>query len=192
MNKIADTNYTLPPKSISQLILLSFLVFPATMFLGVFGLLEMFSNPFDESYLLPKLDDFLKVSNYEDVVNQNNILINALLIPYYLIFIWLALLLLFKKIFNIKISIQKNIKFGKLVSVFVVVLVLIALSFFYSIGDLRYSRYTNLNFNYSNTMTVNEYTSWQVRIYLFVSGIWAALTILAIASTLSFYKDEPK
>lgn len=192
MNKNADANYKKIPKSISQLVLLSFLVFPATIFLGIFGLLDMFSNPFGEAYLLPKLDDFLKISSNEDIINQNNILINALLIPYYLIFIWIILFFILKKIFNIKTTAKKDIKFRKLINIFVVILVLIALSFFYSIGDLRFSRYTNLNFDYSNTMTVDEYVSWQVKIYLFVSGLWAAITILAIASTLSFNKDELK
>lgn len=174
------------PFLIGWLFLMSFIVFPFTSLLVVFELVEF--NYFVNFHLplLPKLDDFTG-SDIQSIASENAKLWFALLIPYLLILVWFLIYLVLVYSNNHVIYTGQN--FFKNIGYYSLFLSgLVFFSIVYATGHMRFSRFGARHPDYSLTMSIGEYSNWQMGMYLFSTGGIAALEFMILLSVFMYRK----
>jgi len=174
------------PFLISWLVLTSFIIFPFTSLLVVFELVDFNYLVNFHLPLLPKLDEFAG-SDIQSIASENAKLWLALLIPYLLILIWFFIYLVLVYSNNHIIYTGQNfLKNIGYYSLFLSVLVFISIA--YATGHIRISRFGFRHPDYSLTMTIGEYSNWQMEMYLFSAGGIAALEFLVLLNVFMYRK----
>lgn len=174
------------PRLFGFLVLSGFIIFPLTSMAVVFDMvtLDYFQNI--SLPILPKLYKFTDASS-SDVVIQNARLWFVLFVPYILILIWFLLYSII--IYSNNAIICTGVNFLKNVKLYFMFLsILIFMSIVYATGDMRYSRFSGISPDYSLSMSISEYSNWQMQLYLFAAGLLAALEFLIL--TLVFLHRE--
>lgn len=174
------------PFLIGWLVLMSFIVFPLTSLLVVFELVDFNYLAKFHLPLLPKLDIFTD-SDIQSIASENAKLWFALLIPYLLILIWFFIYIVLVYSNNYVIytgeNFLKNIGYYSLF-----ILGLVFFSIIYTTGHMRFPRFGAPHPDYSLTMSIGEYTNWQMGMYLSLSGVIAALEFMILLSVFMYRK----
>jgi len=169
---------------LSAFILSSFIIFPASVLLEIYDLLNYFPNSIISEIVMPKLDDFIASYSADELKESNEKLHKALYLPYLFIITWYILYIIIIIVQKRKITVRLDTTHMVRASIMIAVLILTSVLFCYQ--DLRFSRsYGDAAVDYSQSMTVSEYASWQVRFRLFASSLWAAMTFFTLTTLFS-------
>ena len=176
-----------PPRIHGWLVLFFFIILmPSMPLLAVFDVFSHFPKLNIDFWMMHKLDDFAKTTNYDDLVKANERLWLSIIFPFLLFFLMLSLSIITCALKCEKIVFKptKNLStFG--IKIALIFAIFFSMIFILTYGDLRLCRFCR-NIDYSQSMHVAEYVLWQMKPMLFMVTAGCAFIYLALFTDFEF------
>lgn len=174
------------PKSFSLLVVLGFVIFPASALIVVFNVLDFSFFLNKNMPIMPKLHSFTNAESTE-ITMANAKLWGVFFVPYMMLFIWIIfyLILIFFSQYNLYLGSNILTNFSIYFCFF---LVLIFISSIFVFNDLELTKFGRKSPDYSTAMSLKNYVDWQAKIYLFFMGLFTAINFLILTRVIMFRK----